>query len=49
LFGKPEGKLPRGRPRVAGKDNIKTGLKEIGFEDADLSLLDEDRDDCRAF
>jgi hypothetical protein len=49
LFGKPEGKGPLGRPRVAGTNNIKTALKEIEFEDVDLSHLDKDWDHCRAF
>jgi hypothetical protein len=29
LVGKPEGKMPHGRPRLRWKDNIKLNLKEI--------------------
>jgi hypothetical protein len=32
LVGKPEGKRQLGRPMCTWKDNIKTGLKEIGSE-----------------
>jgi hypothetical protein len=31
LLGKPEGKIPLGRPRRRWKDNIKIYLREIGW------------------
>jgi hypothetical protein len=31
LVGKPEGKRPLGRPRHKWVDNIKMGLREIGW------------------
>ena len=31
LVGKPEGKIPLGRSRCRWKDNIKTGLYQIGL------------------
>jgi hypothetical protein len=30
LVGKPEGKIPLGRPRHRWKDNIKKDLQEVG-------------------
>jgi len=30
LVGKPEGKVPLGRPRYRWEDNIKTDLREVG-------------------
>ena len=33
-MGKPEGKRPLGRPRRRWEDNIKTGLQDVGWEDA---------------
>jgi hypothetical protein len=35
LVGKPEGRRPLGRPRRRWEDNIKMGLREIGFGDVD--------------
>jgi len=32
LVSKPEGKIPFGSPRRRWEDNIKMGLKEIGWE-----------------
>jgi hypothetical protein len=32
LMGKPEGKIPLGRPRHRWMDNIKMDLREIGWE-----------------
>jgi hypothetical protein len=32
LVGKPEGKRPLGRPRRRCVDNIKMGLREIGWD-----------------
>jgi hypothetical protein len=31
LMGKPEGKIPLGRPRRRWEDNIKMDLKEVGW------------------
>jgi hypothetical protein len=31
LVGKPEGKRPLGRPRRRWEDNIRIGLREIGW------------------
>jgi hypothetical protein len=35
LVGKPEGKRPLGRPRLTWLDNIKIGLREIGWDVVD--------------
>jgi hypothetical protein len=35
LVGKPEGKMPLGRPRRRWVDNIKMGLREIGWDGVD--------------
>jgi hypothetical protein len=35
LVGKSEGKRPFGRPRNRWEDNIRTYLKEIGWEGVD--------------
>jgi hypothetical protein len=32
LMGKPEGRRPLGRPRGRWEDNIKMGLREVGWE-----------------
>ena len=32
LLGKTEGRTPLGRPKLRWEDNIKSGLKEIGWE-----------------
>jgi hypothetical protein len=44
LVGKPEGKRPLGRPRCRWKDNIKMGLREIGWGGMDWIYLAQDRD-----
>jgi len=44
LVGKPEGKRPRGRPRLRWGDNIKTDLQEAGCEGMDWIELAPDRD-----
>jgi len=31
LVGKPEGKIPLGRPRHRWEDNIKMNLQEVGW------------------
>jgi hypothetical protein len=48
LVGRPEGRRPLGRPRRGWEDNIKTDLREIGFEDVDWIHLAQDRDTWRA-
>jgi hypothetical protein len=35
LVGKPEGKIPLGRPRRRWEDNIKMYLREIGWDGMD--------------
>ena len=35
LVGKPEGKIPLGRPRRRSEDDIKMDLKEVGCERMD--------------
>jgi hypothetical protein len=35
LVGKPDGKGPLGRPRRRWVDNIKTNIKEIGWDGMD--------------
>jgi hypothetical protein len=44
LVGKPEGKRSLGRPRRRWMDNIKMGLREIGWDGADLINVAQDRD-----
>jgi hypothetical protein len=46
LVGKPEEKRPLGRRRWV--DNIKTDLREIGWDSMDWIDLVQDRDQCRA-
>jgi hypothetical protein len=48
LVGKPEGKRPVGRPRRRWVDNIKTYLREIGWDGVDCIDLAQDRDQWRA-
>jgi hypothetical protein len=48
LVGKPEGKRPLGKPRRRCEDNIKMGLREIGWGDMDWIDLAQDRDQWRA-
>ena len=43
LVGKPEGKIPLGRPRLRWEDNIKVDLREVG-EGGDWMELAQDRD-----
>jgi hypothetical protein len=49
LFGKPEGKRPRVRPRCRWEGNIINDLREIGCECAVYIHLARFRDQCRAF
>jgi hypothetical protein len=39
---KSEGKRPLGRPRVGWEDNIKMGLKEVGYGGTDKIDLAQD-------
>jgi hypothetical protein len=48
LVGKPEGKIPQGRPRRRWVDNIKMDLGEIGWDGRDWIELAQDRDQWRA-
>jgi hypothetical protein len=48
LVGKPEGKRPLGRPRRRWVDNMKTDLREIGWNGIDWINLAQDRDQWRA-
>jgi hypothetical protein len=48
LVGKPEGKIPLGRPRRRWVDNIKMDLREIGWGGRDWIELAQDRDQWRA-
>jgi hypothetical protein len=43
LIGKPEGKRRLGRPRRRGDDNIKTHLKERGWESFEWFQRAQDR------
>jgi hypothetical protein len=47
LVGKPEGKIPLGRPRRGWIDNIKMDLLEIGLSVVDWICLAQDRYRCR--
>jgi hypothetical protein len=44
LVGKLEGKRPRGRPGHRWENDIRTILKEIGWEDVEGVQLAQDRD-----
>ncbi|KAJ4447830.1 hypothetical protein ANN_09838 [Periplaneta americana] len=44
LVGRPEGKIPLGRPRRRWEDNIKMDLREVGYDDRDWINLVQDRD-----
>jgi hypothetical protein len=48
LMGKPEGKRPLGRPRRRWVDNIKTDVREIGWDATDWIDVAQDRDQWRA-
>jgi hypothetical protein len=48
LVGKPEGKRPRGRPRLRWEDNIKKDHQEVGCGVMDWIELAQDRDRWRA-
>ena len=44
LVGKPEGKIPLGRPKRRWVDNIRTDLQEVGCGYVDWIGLAQDRD-----
>jgi hypothetical protein len=48
LVGKPEGRRPLGRPRRRWEDNIKMGLREIGFGAVDWIHWAQNGDRWRA-
>jgi hypothetical protein len=48
LVGKPEGKRPLGRSRRRQVDNIKTDLREIGWDGMEWIEVAQDRDQWRA-
>jgi hypothetical protein len=48
LVGKPEGRRPLGRPRRGWEDNIKMGLREIGWGGMDWIDVAQDRDQWMA-
>ncbi|KAJ4436652.1 hypothetical protein ANN_16783 [Periplaneta americana] len=49
LVGRPERKIPLGRPRRRWEDNIKMDLREVGYDDRDWINLAQDRDQWRAY
>ena len=48
LVGKPEGRIPLGRPRRRWEDNIKTDLQKLGCGGMEWFELAQDRDRWRA-
>jgi len=48
LVGKPEGRRPRGIPRLMWQDDIKVDLQEVGCGGMDWIDLAQDRDRWRA-
>jgi len=44
VVGKPEGKSPLGRHRCRWEDNVRMGLREIGWEGMDWMHLAQVRD-----
>jgi len=47
LVGKPEGKMPLGRPRCRCVDNIKVNLQEVGYKHVDWIGLAQDKNSWR--
>jgi hypothetical protein len=43
LAGKPESKIPLGRPRRRWEDNIKMDLREIGIDESNWIRLAQNR------
>jgi len=48
MVGKPEEKIPPGRPRRRSEKNIKMDCQEVGCEDTGWIDLPQDRDRWRA-
>jgi hypothetical protein len=48
LVGKPEGRRPLERPRRRWEDNIKIGLRKVGWRSIDWIYLAQDRNRWRA-
>jgi hypothetical protein len=48
FVGKPEGRRPPGRPRRRWVNNIKTDLREMGWDGMDWIDVAQDRDLWRA-
>jgi hypothetical protein len=48
LMGRPEGRIPSGRPRRRWEDNIKIVFQEVGRRGMDWTDLAQDRDRWRA-
>jgi hypothetical protein len=44
LVGKPQGKIPLGRPRSRWEDNTKMDLQQVGCGGTDWNKLAQDRD-----
>jgi hypothetical protein len=49
LVGKPEGKIPMGRPKCRWQDNIKIAIQEVGCRCMDWIELAQDGDRWQAF
>jgi hypothetical protein len=49
LVGRPEGKIPLGRPKRTWEDNIKMDFREIGIDGANWIRLARDRVQWQAF
>ena len=49
LVGKPESKIPLGRPRGRWEDNIKMDLRDVGCDRRDWIALAEDREQWRTY
>jgi hypothetical protein len=49
LVGRPEGKIPLGKPRCRWEDNIKMDLREIGIDGVNWIQLAQDRVQWQAF
>jgi hypothetical protein len=48
LVGETKRKRPLGRPRHRWVDNIKMGLREIGWDGVEWIDLAQDKDHCKA-
>jgi hypothetical protein len=48
LVGKPEGRMPLGKPRRRWLDNSRMDLEEVGLDDVDWIGPTQDRDRWRA-